>query len=294
MKILNVKGLPSPIVRMAEKDALHHTPKDGVLSITEFVSAPRIYQLKKRHWDTLEEDVNDKIDVMFGSAWHKALDEHKEPHQKGEVRLFAEIDGMKLSGQFDLYDPKTKTLTDHKTAKVYSYSLGEKEEYTAQLNCYRWLLVQNKMEVNRMELFWTFKDWNWRMAAKDENYPQSRALTQEVPMWELDETEAYIKERLLIHKEAEPLGDALLPGCLPKDMWEKEDTWAVKKSGTVRALRVLPSEGEAAAWKFYQHDQKGLSIQHRPGERVKCEMFCILSKNGKCSQWIEYKGANNG
>jgi len=292
MRIVNSHNLPAPIVRAAEASVNSHPPKPKTRSATRLVSAPRIYQLMKRHWDDLEQDAVDLLKPMIGTAWHA----HLAKYGKGMVEEFlsAEIDGWTLEGRFDLYDPETGTLTDYKTASVFSFLLGEKEEYTAQLNCYRWLLEKDGNEVKKLELAYTFTDWQWRKNVS-EDYPDAPAKVVTVDMWDMVKTETYIKERFAIHKFSETLADETLPLCTDKEMWAKPEKWAVMKVGRKSALpgSLSNTEGEAVAYKFKHKDQKGLSVQHRPGERTRCERFCVLAKNDKCSQWREYLEAKS-
>lgn len=288
MKITNKGGLPGVIVAMAQADVEKHAPKDGTISVTELVSSPRIYQLKKRHWNDMTQDVDDMIDMLLGTAWHKALEGHKGEHEIAEHRFHCDTKPLKLSGQIDLYDPKTKTITDHKTAKVFSYILGDHKDYEQQLNCYRYLLEMNNMDVEHIDIFWTLKDWSWRKVAQDPDYPKTRALTQPIPLWSMADTHKFIQERLDLHHAQGKTPDDGLPECTPEDMWEREPTFAVKKSGVKTAKRVLSSMDAARGWVAEQKSITGLSIEERPGERVKCEQFCVLSKNGLCSQHKKY------
>lgn len=294
MKITNPSGLPDVIVRMAQADTDKHKPMDGVLSVTELVSSPRIYQLNKRHDERMEDDVQERIDMLFGTAWHKALEEHKSEDELAEQRYFHDMEPCRISGQVDLYDPKTQTITDHKTAKVYSYLLGDNKNYQQQLNCYAYILSKNGLPVKRIVLFWTFKDWSWRTAAKDPDYPQKKSLVQEIKLWTMDEAETFIKERLSMHVAQNDTPDDELPECTAEDMWERPLTFAVMKYKNVRALRVLDSKNAADKWIDEQNIATGLRVEERPGERVKCEQFCVISKNGLCNQYKKYKEAKDG
>jgi len=288
MKITNKAGLPSAMVKAAEDSINSHPHKDKTISVTRLVGSPRILQLTRRHWDDLEQEAVDLLKPMIGTAWHAHMAKYTDKKMLSEYFLTTEIDDWIVTGQLDMFDPKTKTLTDYKTSSVFGYLLGEKAEYTAQLNCYRYLLEKNGYKVKHLELAYTFTDWQWRKNVS-EDYPDAPAKTVAVELWTTDYIETYISARIDLHKQAESVDEDSLPECTADEMWEKEDTWAVKKVGRKSALRVLKSEGEATAWKFDQHDQKGLSIEQRFGERTKCERFCVLSKNGVCSQWIEYK-----
>ena len=54
-------------------------------------------------------------------------------------------------------------------------------------------------------------------------------------------------------------------------MWEKPDTFAVKKKKQKRALRVLNSLEKAEHYIADQPDPSGLSIETRTGARTRCE-----------------------
>jgi len=266
-----------------------HPRKDKTISVTRLVGSPRILQLTYRHWDCLEQDVVDILKPMIGTAWHAHMAKFAGKEMIIETFLSAKIEDWTLNGRFDLYNPKTKTLTDYKTSSVFGYLLGEKAEYTAQLNCYRYLLEKNNYPVKHLELAYTFTDWQWRKNVS-EDYPDAPAKVVPVEMWSMEAAEVYINERIFLHMRAEGLNDDSLPECTDEEMWSKPDTWAVKKPGRKTALRVLHSEEEAREW---IGDQKGLTVEHRPGERTRCERFCVLSKCGKCSQHNEYLEKND-
>lgn len=290
MKITNKHNLPAPIVKAAEASVNSHPPKANARSVTQLVSPPRIFELQKRFWDELEQDVVDLIKPLIGTAWHAHLAKFgTSTTVLAEYPLAAEVGGWNVSGTVDLYDSETKTLTDYKTASVFSYLLGEKEEYTAQLNCYRWLLEKSAFHVEHMQLAYTFTDWQWRKGTQDADYPEATAKVVPVDMWSMEDTEAYIKERLNFHQSAESYSKESLPDCDDKEMWAKKDSWAVKKAGRKSALRVLDSEEKAIEWKSDQSSQTALTIEHRLGERTRCDRFCVVGKNGKCSQWEAYK-----
>ena len=81
MKVTNKYNLPQTIVNVLNRPT--YTKGKAHLSVTEALSSPRIVQLRKRHWDELEEDVADKVWAIFGTAIHSVLEQGKENHHLG-------------------------------------------------------------------------------------------------------------------------------------------------------------------------------------------------------------------
>ena len=81
-----------------------------------------------------------------------------------------------------------------------------------------------------------------------------------------------------------------------EERWKKNDTWAVKKKGQKRAIRVLESEHEAEKY-INWHDETDtayikktdLEIEFRCGEHTRCGNYCSVADF--CNQ---YKGEKDG
>ena len=137
-----------------------------------------------------------------------------------------------------------KSLT--KVTSAWSVILG-KVEWERQQNCYAWL-VENSKEGARprqdckqaARICAILRDWQRRKAEFDPEYPQSPVVIVDLPLWNKDEREDYIQERIDAHQEAQMFCDLVLtssPVCSPEDQWAKPDTWAVKKKGQKRAMK---------------------------------------------------------
>jgi hypothetical protein len=78
---------------------------------------------------------------------------------------------------------------------------------------------------------------------------------------------------------AEQVADDELPMCTPEERWHKPDTWALKKKGNKRALRVYDSELDAE-----EHFRNGtmnglkLEVEHRLGSDPRCESYCKVKE----------------
>jgi len=96
-----------------------------------------------------------------------------------------------------------------------------------------------------------------------------------------------ISTALKHHVEAQTLSDAELAEkypCSNEDMWRKPSTFAVKRRGAKRALRVMESKDALWKWAEERHildswkGKKRLLRTHvweeRPGECTRCKHYC--------------------
>jgi hypothetical protein len=68
-------------------------------------------------------------------------------------------------------------------------------------------------------------------------------------------------------------------------MWEKPAVWAVKKTGNKRAHSLYDTPEKAMSAVAELGD--AYDIEHRPGERTRCESYCAV--NQWCKQYQDYK-----
>jgi hypothetical protein len=284
MKLTNVHNLPDTIINVIKRP--QYTKGKSNLSMTELLNSPRIVQLKRKHWDDLTEDAAGMVWSLFGTALHNILEHGKDDHHIVEERVFAEIDGMTISGAIDLQEVEEDgiILSDYKTTSAWAV-LNEKQDWHNQLNGYAFLVEKTKgVTVKKLQIVAIIRDWSSREAKTKEGYPQAPIVVIDIPLWSFEDREQYIRSRITLHNEAffemETEGD--IAACTPDEMWEKPTTWAVKKDGGVRAKSVHDSLQEAEI----ALPEKGYHIEHRQGERTRCESFCQVA--AFCSQHKAY------
>jgi hypothetical protein len=290
MKLTNKYNLPQTFVNVLNRPT--YTKGKAHLSATEIITSPRIVQLKKIHWDNLEEDVADKVWAIFGTAIHAVLELGKDDHHIIEQRLHANVDGWDISGAIDLQRVEDDGIivADYKTTGAWAV-MNEKSDWEQQLNIYAWLVEKvKKVPVKKVEIIAIIRDWSRRDAQVKEGYPEAPIKVIDVPLWTFEKRENFIKERIQLHSNAlfaaETSDD--LPQCSPSEMWEKPAFWAVRKVGNKRATTVLDTEDKALA--KIEELGKGYEIEFRPGERTRCANFCQV--RDFCSQWKEYNSGN--
>jgi hypothetical protein len=292
VKITNKFLLPESVL-----NALHrptYSKGDAHISCTELLNSPRIVQLKRKHWEDIEQDASEMVWQLFGSAIHHILEHGKGDNHIIEERLFAEFSGWVLSGAIDLQTvtPDGIEISDYKTTSAWAV-MNEKSDWTHQLNVYAHLVEKvKKIPVTKLSIVAIIRDWSAREAQK-EGYPQAPIVTIPIKLWSPEEREQFIQSRLTAHSSAmfEADTEGALPECSPEEMWEKPSTWAIKKEGGVRAKSVHSSVEEAnaalaEAEKSAKKNEK-FAIEIRPGERTRCKSYCQVSKF--CSQWNQYK-----
>ncbi len=265
--------------------------EDGKYSVTSLIKPPQIYQLEKRYQTQIERDVSDGLWMLLGSAIHYVLEKDKTQNVLKEERLEIEIGGIRVVGKPDLYTAN-ETIEDYKITSCYSFLLGEKPEWISQLNIYAYLYEQYGFPVKKAFIHAILRDWMQSKGLQDEDYPKCPFITSEIEIWSREDQFAYLESRIFFHTKSEIWNctDELLIPCSSQDKWSRPTTWAVKKKGNKRALRVF--ENEIGANEFVEkYDSHKVEIEERPGEDVRCERFC----NAKdfCCQYKREHGKEN-
>lgn len=281
MRWTNNFNLPEEIVNLVKRE---RTFEKNRFSVTDLLKSPRQFQLFKGRYDDIEKDVSEELWSILGKAVHYIL--AKPSVEKFvEEKLKVEVGGITLVGVSDLYDPETKTISDFKITSVWSFLLGNKPEWEAQLNCYAYCWRRTGFEVEKLCIQAILRDWQKSKALSDPNYSKIPFQTVEVRLWEPGEAEFFITERIKLHLEFQDKNNADLPICSPEERWEKPTTYAVMKDGRKTAIRVLDSSDEAVNYMKENNLEKGYSIVERKGSSVKCEGYCDV--NNFCDFYIK-------
>jgi hypothetical protein len=279
MKITNKQGLPESFVQMAKSD---FTADENTYRVTSLLKGVRETILERRH--EAEQDVSDMIWMLFGTAAHAVLENTQETStQIKEARLSEEINGRIISGKFDLYDEKTKTITDYKTCSVWKVIYGNFDDWRRQLLIYAYLMTKTGFEVNKGEIIAVLKDHSKRDAKVKADYPKLpvKKITFNFTTTDFEEIAEWLYAKVEELKMCEALPDSELPLCTPEERFNSGDKYAVMKKGRKTAMRVLDSLEDAEAWK---DANGGEYIDVRKGEDKKCvDGYCSVCKF--CDYW---------
>lgn len=292
MEITNNYGLPQPFVDFARNDKYSKGKAD--ISVTTLIDSPRVRILRDKHSSERTVDVVDNVWALFGTAVHHILESTETSEDTIlEERLFADVNGWTLSGAIDHQKivGQTVEITDYKVTSVWSVIHG-KVEWERQLNVYAFLVQKNKgKKVTKLSICAILRDWNRRDAQFKPDYPQAPVVIVDIPVWSEKNRMNYINETMQEHIDAQFNYDliGMIPACLDAEMWKRNDSWAVKKKGLKRAMRVFDSQEEAEVYAYdweKVNDGKIAVVEHRAGEAVRCNgNYCGVAEF--CSQ---YKG----
>lgn len=288
VKITNLFGLPQPLVDSVNSDEWY-SKGSADISVTQLIGPPQIRILSERHDHEIEQDVTDRIFMLFGSAVHNILEKANTDGYISEERYYADIDGIKIGGQIDLIEKETNILYDYKTTSTWTtiYEINGKPEWEQQTNCYAWLAKQNGIDVKGIKVVCILKDWSKGQAQKKrgEGYPQQPVVTITIPLWDDRKAETFINSRVMLHKAAQESG--ILPPCSAKERWSRDTKIAVMRGGRKRALKLFDEEQAQLAYEMVQNTP-GSYIEHRIGKSIRCQDYCPVSKF--CPQWAKLKG----
>ena len=265
MKITNRFGLPQPLVDSVNSDEWY-SKGSADISVTQLIGPPQIRILSDKYDDQIEQDVTDRIFMLFGSAVHNILEKANTEGYISEERYYATVDGLKVGGQIDLIEKETGILYDYKTTSTWTmiYEINGKPEREQQTNCYAWLAKQNGIDVKGIKVVCILKDWSKGQAQKrkGEGYPQQPVVTLTLPLWDDSKVETFINSRVMLHKTAEESG--VLPPCSAKERWSRDTKIAVMQGGKKRALKLFEEDQSQLAYEMVKNVPGGF-IQNRIG-----------------------------
>ena len=303
--ITNNYNLPEAFVSFATNDK--YTKGDSDISVTQLIDSPRVLLLREKHKNDITTDVMDMVWALFGTAVHSVLEAETGKNIVKEERFYSHVMGWTLSGAIDQYEVQDDgaVITDYKVTSVWSV-IFDKQEWVNQLNVYAFLLEKelsmkskNYIPVKAIKICAILRDWSRREARLKPDYPQNPVAYITIPLWTMEERLAYVKERMDIHQNARQMFDVAdeFVECSDKERWAKPDTWAVKKKGNKRALRVFDNQEDAKEFVLDHSNQLDVGIikqnheiEHRKGENTRCKNnYCSVSDF--CNQ---YKELENG
>ena len=282
MQVTNVHNLPEPLVTLARRE--YYSKGAAQYSVTEIMSPPKIRRMREKYDDQIVTDVSQMLWSLLGSALHVVMERGETSGWIKEERLFAEVDGVSISGAIDLQEEGESGITiyDYKFTSAWAV-MQEKEEWTQQLNIYKWLVETVKQrKVVGLKICALIRDYSKHDLR--EAYPAAPICIVDVPLWDSVKTEMYIRERLEMHRESKMRADFEedLQNCSNEERWMSETTFAVKREGRKTAIRVFKTIEMATA---LAEEEKGY-VETRLGEPKRCTGdFCGVS------QWCaQYQG----
>ena len=264
MRYTNKTGLPDVFVKAIEND--NYSKGGADYSVTDLLRPGYMAHLKRKHDSDIVEDVSDCIFRLTGQLMHLLLERAGATTEYTiEQRFFADVAGYTVSGQVDVYEPSTKTISDYKFTTLYK--LNDLSDYEKQLNILRFLAIKNGVEVDTLRVILIFRDWFKTQSLLKSDYPESQVKIVDIPVWDMGRTEKFIIDRIKAHLDAAPCTDA--------ERWARGECYAVHKKGAKKAVRLLDTEQQALDY-ITTHNIQNAYIEHRPPKFGRCDNYCSV------------------
>lgn len=187
-----------------------------------------------------------------------------------EIRSYREVMGHRISGKFDFV--AEGRVEDFKSTGVFTFTNGNKDkDFQLQGSIYRWLnpeiITDDHMAIN-----FILTDYMPARSA-DPNYPSSPTPQKLIPLLSLDDTERFIRNKLLQIQQLADRPEDELPKCTDEELWRKPPAWKYyanpQKMG--RSTKNFDNAAEAYA-RLAKDGNKGVVIEEG-GEVMACK-YC--------------------
>lgn len=293
----------------------------GDYSATSLIDPPRKVQLTKRYGHLCKPTIESMIAAMIGTAVHEKMEKLlrlanvKNPDYLLERSVVSALNVSRpdettsggilmpkykkwtrlVAGRFDILY-KEQDLYDIKTVKTWKLIFDpEMVDWHQQQNIYAYLLKDRGIEIKTVNIVAFYLDWIEANAIRDKNYPQSPIVQYKLKLWDWNQTDEFIKARLLTHCEAEDMKDEELPECTREEMWERLPEFAIMKNSKAKRATKVIREGTFEDALREARSMGGLGkdsfIEVRNQVRKRCEKYCKVKDY--CSQWQNYARKKN-
>lgn len=312
MSLTNKTNLPISIAVWLAQDNYSHSTDPNTISVTSLLKPIRSLLIGQGMAVSKVIDVVDLIPSRVGTAIHDSIQTAWNYYQsslplleipqdtvdkirinpintlEGEYPVYIEkrtvksINGYIITGQFDFVI--NDTVTDFKSGSVWGYiNQSNKDDYIKQASIYRWLNPEIIKE-DIVNIIYIFTDWSKQAAIKDRQYPQQRILEVKYPLMSLEDTEAFIKERLGQLDRYKNMSQNEYPRCTPEELWQSNTVWKYYRdpNKTNRSTKNFNSIHEANT-RLINDGSKGV-IKEFKGKVKRC-IYCNAAP--ECSQRID-------
>lgn len=188
-----------------------------------------------------------------------------------EQRSYKEIEGFTISGKFDFVSEGK--VEDFKSTSVNTFLTRNKDhDYQLQGSIYRWLnpeiITQDTMAIQ-----FIFTDWSAARVKADPNYPKRQVEHKDIPLLSVEETEAYIRNKLRQIKTYENAPEEDLPLCNDKELWRTEPQFKYYKNPHKRNRSTKNFTNKIAAYNRLAEDGNVGIVVEVPGRAIACK-YC--------------------
>jgi len=188
-----------------------------------------------------------------------------------ERRSYKTVNGQRVSGKFDFV--AEGRVEDFKSTSVFMFTKGTKDDdYSLQGSIYRWLnpdiITDDVIAINFLLV-----DFMPARAANDPNYPNSSTPQRLIPLLSVDETQAYITNKLNQVGQHKDTPEEELPYCSDKDLWRSDPEYKYYKNPEKRTRSTKNFDTKQEAYSRMAKDGGVGIVVEKPGQVLACK-YC--------------------
>lgn len=188
-----------------------------------------------------------------------------------EQRSYKEVLGVKVSGKFDFVGESQ--VQDFKSTSVYTYlNQSNIDNYRIQLSIYKWLNPEI-ITKDFGTIHYFFTDWSAMQAKTNKQYPESRVLSQKVKLMSLQETQAYIEDKIRAIQYYESRPESDIPLCTDEELWRKDPVWKYYKNPLKLSRSTKNFNNLNDAYSAFVKDGSVGVVKEIPGQVIRCK-YC--------------------
>lgn len=313
MQITNQYGIPLALSVWAINDSYDYVSDPKYFSVTNLLKPVRQIVLQRRiDPETLTTDVDDFLARAIGSSIHDSIEKawvnnykdclkrlgvqenvikrfkinpDKNSLNEGDIpvyleqRTIKECDGYKVGGKFDFV--ADGLLHDNKSTTTMKWTKGSSDkDYMLQGSLYRWL-NPDIIKEDYIRINFVFTDWQKINALKDSKYPQQRAAYKDIPLMSIEDTQAWLSNKLKQIEKHLNTPEEQLPECSDEELWRTPTKYKYFANPSAsRATKNFDSYTDAYRYMMIDKEGKGC-VRTVPGEPRRCN-YC--SAASICSQ----------
>jgi hypothetical protein len=189
-----------------------------------------------------------------------------------EQRASRKLGKWTVTGKWDFIGEGR--VEDYKTASTWSYkNQVNADKQQKQGSIYRWL-DPKKITRDEMAIHHIFMDWKASFVKADPAYPPERFHTQIFQLLSLNETEAFIRQKIALIEQYWDSDEADIPLCDDEELWRSDPVHKYYKSGDTTKRSTKNFDDIGTAMNFKANEGKGAGvIVTKPGEVKACK-YC--------------------
>ena len=229
----------------------------------------------------METDISSMLWQMMGTALHNVAENSEVKDYVNEQRLIHTIEGD-IVGAIDVQviDGNDVTIIDYKFCSVYSV-MDVKPGMGIAVKYYGWLVNKvKKLNIKKLQICAMIRDWNRRGIQNSSDYPKAPVQIVDIPVWKDEDVEAYIKERVKLHKKSKLLSDIgdELPLCTDEEKVEEAYEVCSNEEGAKRAVKLFDDLDTANTVCAENNKEGSFYVEKRVGEAIRCTGKLLRSR----------------